>query len=84
LLEAMSRSALARTESRGVHYREDYPSTDNDNWLRESIVKHDNGGMKVTTRPVTHTRITAPKGTTPYLDMLKLMMEAHSDVGGHH
>ena len=84
LLEAMSRSALARTESRGVHYRKDYPNTDNDNWLCESIVKRADGGMKITSRPVAHTSITPPKGVTPYLDMLKQMMEAHSDVGGHH
>ena len=84
LLEAAARSALARTESRGVHYREDFPQTDNDNWLRESIVGLNGGGLKIGSRPVATTTITPPGGVTPYLDMLKKMMEAHSDVGGHH
>jgi len=84
LLEAAARSALFRTESRGVHYREDYPQTDNDNWLYESIVKFEEGGLRVTKRPVTLTTLAPPPGVTPYLDMLKKMMEAHSDTGGHH
>jgi succinate dehydrogenase/fumarate reductase flavoprotein subunit len=84
LLEAASRSALFRTESRGVHYREDHPYTDNDTWLHESIVKLTDKGLTVTKRPVSVTTITPPKGVTPYLDMMKSMMEAHSSVGGHH
>jgi len=84
LLEVSARSALFRTESRGVHYREDYPHTDNDNWLEESIVKMINGEFKVDKHPVTVMSLTPPKGAWPYLDMLKMMMEAHSDVGGHH
>lgn len=84
LLEAAARSALFRTESRGVHYREDYPHTDNDKWLCESIVKTTDEGLTITQRPVTCTTITPPKGITPYLEMMKKMMEAHSDIGGHH
>ncbi len=84
LLEAAARSALARTESRGVHFREDFPDTDNDTWLRESIVKRRNGSFTVEHRPVTVTSMSLPGGKVPYLDMMKLMMEAHSDTGGKH
>ena len=84
LLEAAARSALFRTESRGVHYREDFPQTDNDNWLQESFVKGDGGAVEIDKRPVTVTSLTPPVGVTPYLDMLKRMIEAHSDTGGHH
>ncbi|MEE9612955.1 MAG: FAD-binding protein [Desulfatiglandales bacterium] len=85
LLEASAKSALFRTESRGVHYREDYPQTDNDSWLQETIVKLvDGSNVEIGKRPVTLTTLTPPKGTAPYLDMMKKMMEARSDVGGHH
>jgi succinate dehydrogenase/fumarate reductase flavoprotein subunit len=38
-LELVFNAALARTESRSFHYREDYPQTDNQNWLKWVIVK---------------------------------------------
>jgi succinate dehydrogenase/fumarate reductase flavoprotein subunit len=84
LLELATASALRRTESRGVHYRADYPDTDNDNWLVESVVQRTDAGFEVTTRPVCTTSVTPPGGVTPYLDMIKKMMESHSEIGGHH
>jgi succinate dehydrogenase/fumarate reductase flavoprotein subunit len=84
LLEFAGASALQRTESRGVHFREDHPHTDNDNWLKESVVKRIDTGFELTTRPVCATSLTPPGGVTPYLDMIKRMMESHSDIGGHH
>lgn len=83
LLETATKSALYRTESRGVHYREDYPHTDNDNWLRESVASF-NGEIKISSRPATMTSISAPNGVTSYLEMMKDLMEGHSEVGGHH
>jgi L-aspartate oxidase len=35
----ITRAALDRTESRGAHYRTDYPDTDNQNWKRHLIYK---------------------------------------------
>ncbi len=84
LLEAAAKSALRRTESRGVHSREDHPYTDNDRWLCENIVKYVDGTLHISTRPAVFTSITPPRGVTPYLAMWKKMMEAHSPVGGGH
>jgi fumarate reductase flavoprotein subunit len=33
----ISQGALQRTESRGSHYREDFPRRDDDNWLRRTL-----------------------------------------------
>jgi succinate dehydrogenase / fumarate reductase flavoprotein subunit len=84
LLEFATASALQRTESRGVHFRADHPDTDNDNWLRESVVSKRDAGFEVTTRPVSTTSLTAAAGVAPYLDMIKKMMESRSEIGGHH
>jgi len=50
--EAVARSALHRTETRGVHKRLDYPRRDDKNWLKNVLVKEENGEMKVYIKPV--------------------------------
>jgi succinate dehydrogenase/fumarate reductase flavoprotein subunit len=84
LLEVATSSALQRTESRGVHFRADHPVTNNDEWLEESVVRRTDTGFELTRRPVCTTSTTPPGGVTPYLEMIKKMMESHSEIGGHH
>jgi len=41
---ACSEAALFREESRGAHYREDYPQTDNEKWLATVIIRRNEYG----------------------------------------
>ena len=84
LLQASAKSALFRTESRGVHFREDFPDCDNDNWLKETILKRTDDGFDISTESVTAIHKSLPTGKMPYLEMMKTMMTSRSDIGGHH
>ena len=51
--EMYLRASLARTESRGDHFREDHPETDNRRWLAwVNLARGDAGQMLVETEPV--------------------------------
>jgi succinate dehydrogenase / fumarate reductase flavoprotein subunit len=49
-------SALARTESRGAHYREDYPARDDANWLKHTLAYRTPEGIRLDYKPVVITK----------------------------
>lgn len=50
--EMKLRAALFRTESRGTHFREDYPARDDDNWHCWVKIKQDGDGMALSKHPL--------------------------------
>jgi succinate dehydrogenase/fumarate reductase flavoprotein subunit len=50
--EMVLRASLFRTESRGRHYREDYPRRDDPNWLAWTILKEAQGEMTLRKQPL--------------------------------
>jgi succinate dehydrogenase/fumarate reductase flavoprotein subunit len=84
MLSLSAQAALRRQESRGVHFREDFPVTDNDNWLKQIVLERNGESTLVTERPLKFPIKTPPTGILPYFEMAKKMMQAHSDIGGAH
>ncbi|MEM0043457.1 MAG: succinate dehydrogenase/fumarate reductase flavoprotein subunit [Sulfolobales archaeon] len=56
IAEVVIVSALARTESRGAHYRTDYPKRDDVNWLKHTLAYYTPEGPRLDYIPVRITR----------------------------
>jgi len=50
--EMVLRASLFRTESRGSHYREDFPDRVDPGWLAWTVLKQGQGGMKASKLPI--------------------------------
>jgi succinate dehydrogenase / fumarate reductase, flavoprotein subunit len=54
--EATVAGALARQESRGAHFREDFPDRDDANWLKHTLARKAMEGVTLDYKAVTITR----------------------------
>jgi succinate dehydrogenase/fumarate reductase flavoprotein subunit len=52
IAELMLKASLMRTESRGSHYREDYPRLDNENWMKWILVSQKDGDIHLRAEPL--------------------------------
>jgi succinate dehydrogenase / fumarate reductase flavoprotein subunit len=55
-VESIVVGGLARTESRGAHYRRDFPKRDDGNWMKHTLAWKTDSGIRLDYKPVVITR----------------------------
>jgi fumarate reductase (CoM/CoB) subunit A len=60
IAEAITRSALMRTESRKSHYRDDFPIQDDANWIKNIVITRKSGQMSLSLANPVITKIKPP------------------------
>lgn len=55
--EMVCRAALERTETRGSHFRVDYPAEDNEHWLKNIVLRKGDTGTEVESVNVVQSRV---------------------------
>jgi succinate dehydrogenase / fumarate reductase flavoprotein subunit len=55
--EIVGMSALERKESRGAHYRSDFPKKNNKEYLKNFFIKREKGQIRIYERPVAFSRL---------------------------
>jgi succinate dehydrogenase/fumarate reductase flavoprotein subunit len=68
-------SALLRRESRGAHFRSDYPETDNGHYLQNIYLQQGAEGIHLWLEPVRFTRLQPPASSAPALEQAYLAQE---------
>jgi succinate dehydrogenase / fumarate reductase flavoprotein subunit len=63
--EAVVRSALERQESRGAHFRSDFPSRDDADWFVNILVRKGDGGQMLLHRTPIQATVLDPRGRVP-------------------
>jgi succinate dehydrogenase / fumarate reductase flavoprotein subunit len=61
IAEIIVYSALQRKESRGAHFRSDYPERNDEEWLKHTFVNETPTGLKESYKPITAGRFVAEK-----------------------
>ena len=56
LARVITLGALNRNESRGAHYKPDFPNRDDENFLHHSITRWKDGGVELSTEAVRFTK----------------------------
>ncbi len=59
--QMIATAALARQESRGSHHRSDYPETDNKNWLKNIVIRQEQGRPKAFLHTVAASPVQPPE-----------------------